>query len=141
MSSDWKLEPMPETTDTEGTPKFMMKLQEGTIVNANETYEDDVIIYTPINALKFNWSLYEKTMPDAVRKIKEDYDEEKDRYNIIGLVVYKKDGGWCWSGTELLSEEDQRDALNGGGCDRVWDKDRYPNQDYECSPCMADPEE
>jgi len=59
----------------------------------NEVYEDETIIYTPINIVRFNW------MMDATKKMKlirNDYEKEKNNYNILGLVVYKKDGGWCW---------------------------------------------
>ena len=69
--------------------KFMMKL-----FNANEMYEDETILYTPINALQFHWSLYEKNMPETAKTVRDDY--EKHRCNFMGLVVYKKDGGWCW---------------------------------------------
>jgi len=60
---------------------------------ANEVYEDETVIYTPINVVMFNWSMY--ATADS-RKIRDDYGKEKNKNNIIGLVVYKKDGGWCW---------------------------------------------
>lgn len=60
---------------------------------ANEVYEDETIIYTPINVVRFNWSMY--ATKDA-KKIRDDYGKQKNNNNIIGLVVYKKDGKWCW---------------------------------------------
>ena len=61
----------------EEKPKYKVKLQEGQIIDPNEVYEDDTIIYTPINALKFNWDLYSHKQPETIKKIKEDYEEEK----------------------------------------------------------------
>jgi hypothetical protein len=93
-------------TLTAERPKYKVRLEEGIEIDPNETFEDGLLIYTPINALKFNWDLYEKTLPQQIEKIKADYNEEKDKYNIIGLVVYKADGGWCWSGTPLVEGEE-----------------------------------
>jgi len=66
------------------------------LFNAKEMYEDEEIAYAPINALKFQWWLNKKNMPEYLKLLKEDYDKDQDKNDISGLIVYKKGGGWCW---------------------------------------------
>jgi hypothetical protein len=83
---------------------------------ADEQFENDDIIYTPImqfqQGLQFHLLMSKKK---EYKWMQEEFDKQ-DKKKVKGLLVFKKDGSWCWA----ESDDDNKNCMirimgRGGG--------------------------
>ncbi len=82
---------------------------------ADEQFENDDIIYTPIMQFQQGLQFYLlMSKQKEYRWMQEEFDKQ-DKKKVKGLLVFKKDGSWCWAESEDDNEIAWKGKWDGGG--------------------------